>query len=123
MRHESPNPVRAINARGALLSGAMAAILASACCLGPLVLITLGVSGAWIANLTALEPYSPVFIGIAAVSLFLAWRRIWRPRSQCGPDQACATPRVRRAYKALFFAVAGLALTPFIFPLLAPWFY
>ncbi|MER1474493.1 MULTISPECIES: mercuric transporter MerT family protein, partial [Gammaproteobacteria] len=40
------------NGRGALFTGGLAAILASACCLGPLVLIALGFSGAWIGNLT-----------------------------------------------------------------------
>ncbi|HHX4191795.1 mercuric transport protein, partial [Burkholderia contaminans] len=45
------------NGRGALFAGGLAAILASACCLGPLVLVTLGFSGAWIGNLTVLEPY------------------------------------------------------------------
>jgi mercuric ion transport protein len=33
-------------------AGALAALLASSCCLGPLVLLRLGVSGAWIGNLT-----------------------------------------------------------------------
>ncbi len=33
------------NGRGALFAGGLAAILASACCLGPLVLIALGFSG------------------------------------------------------------------------------
>ncbi|MBI4487071.1 MAG: hypothetical protein HY655_13765, partial [Acidobacteria bacterium] len=41
--------------RGALYVGGLAAILASTCCLGPLVLLMLGFSGAWIGNLTALE--------------------------------------------------------------------
>jgi mercuric ion transport protein len=39
----------------ALLTGGLAAILASTCCLGPLLLVMLGFSGAWIGNLTALE--------------------------------------------------------------------
>ena len=43
--------------RGALAAGGLAAILASACCLGPLILVLLGFSGAWIANLAVLEPY------------------------------------------------------------------
>ena len=47
---------------GALLVGGLAAILASTCCLGPLVLVALGLSGAWIGNLTLLEPYRPFFI-------------------------------------------------------------
>ena len=45
--------------RGALFTGGLAAILASACCLGPLVLIALGFSGAWIGNLAVLESLSP----------------------------------------------------------------
>ena len=65
--------------RGALFAGGLAAILASACCLGPLVLVTVGFSGAWIANLTVLEPYRPLFISAALVALFFAWRRIFRP--------------------------------------------
>ncbi|VCX09976.1 hypothetical protein BANRA_05706 [Klebsiella pneumoniae] len=56
------------NGRGALFAGGLAAILASACCLGPLVLIALGFSGAWIGNLTVLEPYRPFFIGAALVA-------------------------------------------------------
>ena len=70
--------------RGALVAGGLAGLLASTCCLGPLVLITLGVSGAWIGNLTALEPYRPIFIGAALVALFFAWRRIFRS-AQAGP--------------------------------------
>ena len=44
-------------ARGALAAGALAAILASTCCLGPLVLVTLGFSGAWLGNLVVLSSY------------------------------------------------------------------
>ncbi len=57
---------------GALLVGGLAAILASTCCLGPLVLVALGLSGAWIGNLTLLEPYRPFFIAGALVALFFA---------------------------------------------------
>ena len=56
--------------RGALAAGGLAAILASACCLGPLILVLLGFSGAWIANLAVLEPYRPIFIGAALMALF-----------------------------------------------------
>mgnify|MGYP003632310368 FL=1 len=54
--------------RGSLLAGGVAALLASACCLGPLVLVVLGFSGAWIGNLTALEPYRPWFLAAALVA-------------------------------------------------------
>ena len=109
--------------RGALFAGGVAAILASTCCLGPLVLITLGFSGAWIANLTALEPYRPVFIAAALVALYFAWRRIWRPAAACQPGEMCAVPRVNTAYKALFWIVFALVLIAVGFPYAAPWFY
>jgi mercuric ion transport protein len=109
--------------RGALFAGGVAAILASACCLGPLVLITLGFSGAWISNLSALEPYRPMFIAAALVALYFAWRRIWRSAAACRPDEVCALPAVNATYKALFCAVAALVLIALGFPYFAPWFY
>lgn len=107
----------------ALLTGGIAALLASTCCLGPLVLITLGVSGAWISNLTVLEPYRPIFISVALVALFFAWRRIWRPTLVCEPRGMCAIPQVKRIYKLLFGTVSGLVLSALMFPYVAPWFY
>lgn len=112
-----------VGGRGALLTGGLAAILASTCCLGPLVLISLGVSGAWIGNLTLLEPYRPIFIGAALIALFFAWRRIWRPVAACAPGEVCALPQINRSYKVLFGIVVGLVIIALGFPLIAPWFY
>jgi mercuric ion transport protein len=109
--------------RGALAAGGVAAILASACCLGPLVLLSMGIGGAWIANLTALEPYRPLFIGLALIALFLAGRRIFRPAADCKPGEVCAIPGVRIAYKLMFWTIAALVLVGLTFPYIAPWFY
>ena len=109
--------------RGALAAGGLAAILASTCCLGPLVLITLGVSGAWIGNLAALEPYRPIFIGTALVALFFAWRRIFRPAQACQPGEVCAVPRTQKVYKVLFWIVVALVAVALVFPYVVPLFY
>src|SRR5690554_4273167 len=111
------------NGRGALFAGGLAAILASACCLGPLVLIALGFSGAWIGNLTVLEPYRPIFIGAALVALFFAWRSIFRSTHACKPGDVCAVPHVRTAYKVSFWVVAALVLVALAFPYVLPLFY
>jgi mercuric ion transport protein len=111
------------NGRGALAAGGLAAILASACCLGPLVLVTIGVSGAWIANLSLLEPYRPIFIGVALVALFFAARRIFRPVEACKPGEVCAIPQVRATYKLIFWIVAALVLVALSFPYVVPLFY
>ncbi len=109
--------------RGALLTGGTAAILASTCCLGPLVLISLGFSGAWIGNLTVLEPYRPIFIGAALLALLFAGRRIFRPVQACKPGEACAVPQARTAYKTAFGSVATLILLTIGFPYFLPYFY
>jgi len=108
---------------GTLALGGLAAILASTCCLGPLVLIALGFSGAWIGNLAKLEPYRPLFIGMALIALFFAWRRIYRPAKMCLPGEVCALPQTRRTYKVLFWVVAVLVLVALSFPYVAPLFY
>ncbi|MDP1692482.1 MAG: mercuric ion transporter MerT [Burkholderiaceae bacterium] len=109
--------------RGALFAGGLSAILASTCCLGPLVLVTLGFSGAWIGNLTALEPYRPLFIGAALVAMFFAWRRIYRPTQDCKAGEVCAIPQGRSSYRILFWAVAALVLIALGFPYVVPFFY
>lgn len=109
--------------RGALMTGGAAAVLASACCLGPLVLISVGLSGAWIANLTALEPYRPVFVAVALVALALAFRRVYRPVEQCKPGEVCAVSAVRRGYRVIFWIVAALVAVALGFPYVAPLFY
>jgi mercuric ion transport protein len=109
--------------RAALISGGLAAILASTCCLGPLVLVALGFSGAWIGNLTVLEPYRPIFIGVALVALYFAWRRIFRPVQACEPGEVCAIPQVRTTYKRIFLVVAALVLIALVFPYVLPVFY
>lgn len=111
------------SSRGALLAGAVAAILASTCCLGPLLLVALGFSGAWIGNLAALEPYRPIFIGVALLAMFFAYRRIFRPATACRPGEVCAVPQVRSAYKVIFGIVAVLVLIALGFPYVMSLFY
>lgn len=109
--------------RGALLAGGLTALLASTCCLGPLVLVALGFSGAWISNLSALDPYRPFFIAASLVALFFAYRRIFRPVEACRPGEVCAVPPVRTAYKAVFWLVVALVVVALGFPYVAPVFY
>lgn len=106
-----------------LAVGGLAAILASTCCLGPLVLIAIGFSGAWIGNLAKLEPYRPIFIGIALVAMFFSWRAIYRPAARCNPGDVCALPQTKHLYKVLFWVVAVLVLIALSFPYIAPLFY
>ena len=123
-RSEKENPwSESHNGRGALGIGGLAAILASICCLGPLVLVMVGISGAWIGNLTVFEPYRPIFLGIALVALFFAYRRIFRPAQACKPGEVCAVPHVKTTYKILFSLVAALVGIALAFPYILPLFF
>ncbi len=91
--------------------GVIAAILASSCCVVPLVLLTLGVSGAWMGNLTALAPYQGYFI--VATLLFVGagfWYVYWKPKKACKEGSYCASPASDRVIKiALWFATILVA--------------
>jgi len=108
-----------------LAGGLLAGIAASACCVGPLVLLLLGFSGAWLSNLTALEPYRPIFIGIAFVALFIAYQRIYRPKLEpsCEQGDTCAKPQASNLYKWLFIGALVVVLTSIASPYLVPIIY
>ena len=98
------------------LAAGLAAIGASLCCIGPLVLLSLGIGGAWISNLTALEPYRPIFIGITLVFLFLAFRKLYLVPKQCAPGENCALPNVLRNQRIIFWIVTVLLIALLTFP-------
>ena len=93
-----------------LIGGVLAAVGASLCCVGPFVLLTLGISGAWIGNLTLLEPYRPVFIAIVMMLLGWAGWQIHRPVEGCEPGTACAVPQTRKRRRVIFWIMAIIAL-------------
>ncbi|MFM0758528.1 mercuric transporter MerT family protein, partial [Paraburkholderia strydomiana] len=68
---------------GSLLAGAAAAFGASACCAGPLLLVVLGVGGAWGSRLTALQPFQPLFVAISVVFFAVAFRRLYSRSEEC----------------------------------------
>ncbi|MCU1224892.1 MAG: merT [Edaphobacter sp.] len=111
-----------LNAKIALVGGVLAGIGASACCVGPLLLLSLGIGGAWIGNLTALEPYRPVFIVLVLLFLGLAFRKLYLVRQSCDSEANCSTDRTRTSQRIVFWIVAplllGLVAIPWLMPLL-----
>lgn len=109
-------------ARPALVSAWLAAIGASVCCVVPLLLVLAGVSGAWIANLTALDPWRPWFIGATLACLGLAHWTIGKARAQCQRGESCADlGRLQRRGFWLWIATAAIVLL-LLFPYYITWF-
>jgi len=96
--------------KGTLIASVITGITASACCLGPLILLMLGISGSWISNLTALEPYRPIFIGITLIFLGLAFRKLYLAPQSCAVDTPCANLRKQRIVFWLVTAVVALMI-------------
>ena len=89
----------------------LGAFLASACCIGPLVLLTLGISGAWIGNLTALEPYKPIFAVIALGFIAAGfWQVYFRKPVVCEIGSYCARPSSARITQTALWASLVLVL-------------
>lgn len=104
------------------VGGILGALGAASCCVIPFALFLAGVSGAWIGNLTILEPYQPIF---AAVSLgfigYGAWRVYRRPKQVC-EDGYCATPQSDRIAKIGLLAAGVLVVLALGFPYAARYF-
>jgi len=104
-------------ARYGLIGAVAAAIAASICCLGPLLLVSLGATGAWIASLSALEPYRPALMLVTASFLGFAFFRIYRPRREdCKPESSCARPTTKRLSKAGLWMVTLFVIALFVSP-------
>ena len=103
------------------VGGVLAALAASSCCIAPLVLFALGISGAWIANLTQLAPYQPLFIAATAGCLGAGYWLAYRARkAACTDGEACARPLPSRIVKVGFVLASILATGALVFDFLAP---
>lgn len=106
-----------------LWASALAAVIGSLCCVAPLVLLGLGISGAWISQLTALEPYRPIFIGVMLIFMGLAFRQLYIVPAQCAPGEACDNPRLQRRQRQIFWIVVVGLSALIAFPWYAPLFF
>ncbi|PHS04180.1 MAG: heavy metal transporter [Kordia sp.] len=69
----------------ALVTGVVAALAASSCCIPPLIALVAGVGGAS-SSLSWLEPFRPYLIGFAIIALAYAWCIHLKPKTadDCG---------------------------------------
>ncbi len=100
----------------------LGAIAMSSCCILPLALFSVGVTGAWIGNLSALYPYKLYFLvptaGFLAGGFYLIYRK---PKADaCEADGACAAPISSWINKVVLWSATALTLAALAFPYFAP---
>ncbi len=97
----------------------VAAVTASACCLGPAAATALGIGGFGAA--AALAPWRPWFLALTAVMLgagfYLAYRR---PKGACAEGAACARAPGARWTRRLLWVSAAMTLLFATFPYYSP---
>ncbi len=100
----------------------LGALAMSSCCILPLALFSLGVTGAWIGNLTALYPYKLYFLIPTAVFLAGGFYMVYRrPRaSKCEPGAECVTSLSDRINRVVLWSATLLTAMALAFPYVAP---
>ncbi len=104
------------SSRRPLLVAALAAIGASSCCAGPLILLSLGISGSWIGNLSAMEPLRPWLMGATLIFLGLAFRKLYLQPQVCAIGSDCADPKVNKRQRVIFWLVSIVVVAVVAFP-------
>jgi mercuric ion transport protein len=100
----------------------LAAIGASVCCVGPLLLLSLGIGGAWMSTLTSMESVRPFFILLTLVLIGLGYHKIYVLPDSCETGTACALPEEKHKQRIIFWTVSVLVLLLLAFPWYAPIF-
>jgi mercuric ion transport protein len=112
-----------LNTKTTLAGGVLAGIGASACCVGPLLLLSMGIGGAWIAHLTVLEPYRPVFIVFTVVFLGSTFWKLYLVPQDCAVGDNCVADRTRKVQRILFWVFLPIVLFLVASPWILPIFY
>lgn len=101
--------------------GILGALAASTCCILPLLLFSLGISGAWIGQLTALSAYQPIFIVFTVSCLGYGYWLVYRkPRNLCDEGAACARPLPNRLVKFMLWLATALVALALAWPVIVP---
>jgi len=103
--------------------GLIRAILASTCCIVPFALLLLGISGAWISQVTALAPYQPFFLVASLVFLTAGfWKVYGKARNSCDDGSACVTPQSDKIVKGALWMATLLIVTTIGIEVIGPFF-
>ena len=120
MTREHENPSK--NTYWLGIGAALAAIGASVCCVGPLLLLSLGIGGAWMSTLTSMEPVRPFFLILTLVFIAMGFRKLYLIPAKCEEGEACAVSNVIGRQRLIFWMGSALIMMLLLFPWYAPFF-
>lgn len=104
---------------GATVLAALGALTLTSCCILPLVLVSFGVSGVFIAQMGALYAYKWLTFGVAAAFLGYGFYKAYRP-VRCA-DGSCPRPVNRTAMRSVLWVATAVILIAMLFPYASPY--
>lgn len=111
-----------LGARAATAGGILGALAMTSCCILPLVLFSLGATGAWIGRMGALYQYKWYFLAFAGASLAYGFWKVYRtPPKDCA-DETCERPLSSRLMKVSLWTATVVVAASVIFPYVTPYF-
>lgn len=121
--HRSVNPARN-RGIGTSFGANVAALLASLCCIGPVLFVTLGVGASFARRF---EPLRPVFTILAVALIAAGFYAVYGrgearvPDATCEVNVACRAPRTRIRDKVVVWVAALIAMVLLMFPQWSLW--
>ena len=116
-------PPPAANIFTTIVAGGLAALGATACCFGPLLLVTLGLGGAWVSSLREIEAWQPLFVALTLGFIGFSFYKLYVQPRRCAPDDVCAVPAVLSRQRIAFWIVVAIIATMFALPYFAHLLY
>ena len=104
-----------------LVLGILSALAMTTCCILPLALVSVGVTGVFIGQLSSLYQYHWYFLAFASASLAYGFWKAYRPAStiDCA-DGTCARPMNRTVMRIILWIALAIVIGALIFQYLAP---
>ena len=101
--------------------GVLGALAMTSCCILPLVLVSFGVTGVFIAQLGALYAYKWYTFALSAAFLGYGFYKAYKPVDTVAcADGTCARPINRKVMRATLWAASGIVAVAMAFPYITP---
>ncbi len=116
---ETAKPDRSLRATVGL--GILGALAMTSCCILPLALVSVGVTGVFIGKLSSLYPYHWYFLAFASATLAYGFWKAYRPvtAENCA-DGTCARPMNRTLMRSLLWLSLVVVIAAVAFQYIAP---
>ncbi len=108
-----------LRTKAAMTGGILGALAMTSCCILPLLLFSLGATGAWIAQLGALYQYKWFLFAFAGGSLAYGFWKVYRPAPQTCEDRTCERLVNQRFMKGALWSATIVVALSLAFPYIA----